>query len=503
MAKGKNYSKNYFNNKNKKEGAWVIQTTENNQNPIYAYGKGECYEFAKGHSEGQIFDITDCGARLHVFWENPTSREREQFKAEQPLEIKTIEINDALFMLFKFGDLPWFETPYNVHLSPNWNDIPSSATGNSGFALTIHLYDTRDGKLLHNRLYTIPHDISVQILEAVKHQQETKFHEAQYDQHLKETYAKYTTDQLVEMASAPNSLESTSEILENENLQSNNETIENNANQTLDFANIQEAIALGAFLKILPYGCRFEMTNTGAILQVLAIEPGEKEIKQLFSAEKVLVKTLEIENVVYLLFKFGDVPWCIAPYNAYYDTLINVNRSSDDNVKLNLLVELYDMYSDKSVTSKQITLDADTSTKILKIINHQLEEPFDVEQYINTLKAIPASYMPEHLVMFAESKSRFDSINELEQEWQSKYADVNKPIFYNLDRTMSRQTATDMLEVAALLEGSFDNECAFLFHKSWYHYKAGKLYANYILVPNTVNRGISTVLKEIGSRYQD
>jgi len=211
MAKGKNYSTNYFNNKHSKKCGY--QTNESKKKPLYSLEKNKCYEFAKGHAEGAIFDMTDNGAYLHVFYDRPTSHEHEQFKAGHPLEIKTLEMKDVLFMLFKFGDLPWFEAPYNVHLSPDWNDIPTSITGNSGFALVIHLFDTTDGKLVHNRLYTIPHDTSVEILKAVQHQQKMEYSDAHYDQHMREVCFKYTTDELVEMASASNTSDTEEECI--------------------------------------------------------------------------------------------------------------------------------------------------------------------------------------------------------------------------------------------------------------------------------------------------
>lgn len=501
MAKGKNYSNHYFSNKHTKGG--VSQFAQTNQKPLYLFEKNKCYDFAKGQAEGAIFNMTDSGASLYVFFENPTSHEQEQFKASHPLEIKTLEMKDVLIMLFKFGDLPWFEAPYNVHLSPNWNNIPNSVTGNSGFALTIHLFDTTDGKLVHNRLYTIPHDISVEILKAVQHQQKMEYSDTQYDQHMREVCFKYTTDELVALTSGSNDSASTKETQRNTISGLDDETIAKAPGQATNIPDTHDANALSHFLKNLPYGCRFEMTDTGATLKILAIEPSDSEIKQLFSAKNLLVRTLEIENVVYLLFKFGDTPWCVAPYNAYYDSVVNTNRISNNNESLNLLVELYDVYNDKTTSSKQVTLSTDISAKILKIIKRQIEEPFNLEQYIDILKAVPAMYTPEHLVMLATSNSRFDSIEELEQEWHSKYTGISKLKYYILDRPMTYQLAADMQEVAAILKGTVDDECVFLFHKAWYHYKAGKLYANYILVPNTVNRGIMTILSEIGERYQN
>ena len=199
MAKGKNYSNNYFNNKHS-NGSWG-NLTKNSQKPLYVMETNKCYSYAKGQPEGPRFDMTDNGAILRVYLKNPSVYEQGQFKSDHPLSIKTMEVKDSLFMLFKFGDLPWFDAPYNVHLSPLWKNIPTSGAENQGFALTIEVYDTNDGKLLSGRLYKMPHDVSVQLLEAVKHQQKMDFDTVQYDRNLQETLMKYTTDQLVELAS--------------------------------------------------------------------------------------------------------------------------------------------------------------------------------------------------------------------------------------------------------------------------------------------------------------
>ena len=153
-----------------------------------------------GRPDSLLFDISNTGAELRFLISDPTSREREQIKEGQPLHIKATEFKDCLFMLFKFGDLPWADAPYNVHLSPRLTRFPESFPEGKGLPLTMLFYDTTTGEQLCSRRIELNTSVSKQVLNAIKNQMVKPFSKTEYDNRLASLFAQNTTNQLVKIA---------------------------------------------------------------------------------------------------------------------------------------------------------------------------------------------------------------------------------------------------------------------------------------------------------------
>ena len=61
-------------------------------NEIFKYEVGQTIENFRNHQEGVQFDMSDSGATLLVFFNNPTQDEIEQFKAGKNFEIRFTEL---------------------------------------------------------------------------------------------------------------------------------------------------------------------------------------------------------------------------------------------------------------------------------------------------------------------------------------------------------------------------------------------------------------------------
>lgn len=118
MSKGKRYANHYFNNKKM-------------QTPRISYsGCGEVLTQYMFHPEGVLVDVTDFGINVKILINRPTNKEINQMKAEAPLEIKLLEMDNIVFFLFKFGNLNWMDAPYSVHLSKSLHHLSDVSDGN-------------------------------------------------------------------------------------------------------------------------------------------------------------------------------------------------------------------------------------------------------------------------------------------------------------------------------------------------------------------------------------
>ena len=101
-----------------------------------------------GQSEGARFGLDASGAIICVGLCSPTAKEIEAFAVNKPLRVGLFYRDDVMFMLFRFGDLPWMDAPYSPHLSPA-NPIQYIPDG-QGLAMTCILTDVPSGVIKQN-----------------------------------------------------------------------------------------------------------------------------------------------------------------------------------------------------------------------------------------------------------------------------------------------------------------------------------------------------------------
>lgn len=149
--------------------------------------------------EGIQFDMTDSGALLLVRFNKPSKEEIESFRSKAPFEMRLIELKDTIFLMFKFGTLPWMDSPYTIHLSKGDDLIPEVPDG-CGYFLTVVLCDT-DGTVKHLRGLSMTTHMSRELRNAIIRQEKKTFTLSQYFQDVQEIYGKYSTMDLCRMAS--------------------------------------------------------------------------------------------------------------------------------------------------------------------------------------------------------------------------------------------------------------------------------------------------------------
>lgn len=150
--------------------------------------------------EGQQFDINDRRAILLVRWTKPTLKEIEEFGSGHKIEIRLTTVNDNMFLLFKFGNLNWFEAPYSPNLTYWTGPLQKTNQGN-GYTVIIKLCDT-NGIIYRLRLISFTTEFSNALRNQIIQQKQLNFNIQKYDAELEAIYRKYSTEDLVEMSSA-------------------------------------------------------------------------------------------------------------------------------------------------------------------------------------------------------------------------------------------------------------------------------------------------------------
>jgi len=120
---------------------------------------GGVYQGAQSKSEGCYFDITDSGAIMILNFCDPTQKEIDAVGKPGALEVRFTRIDDILFLVWKFADIPWVETPYNIQYSRLLTklDVPKE---DEGLSILIMLTDKSTGIIKSLRLIGLSTDFT-------------------------------------------------------------------------------------------------------------------------------------------------------------------------------------------------------------------------------------------------------------------------------------------------------------------------------------------------------
>ena len=172
---------------------------KNNDTELEVFSVGQVIPEFKGRSEGVMFDLTDAGALMVVFFNSPTESEVKQFDTDSPFEIRFMSIWNVIMLTVKIGNLNWMDAPYSVHLSQNLTIMPVIDDGN-GIGLTLMLVDCRTGEIKSIRLLGLSTKFSAELCKEIDKQRETSFNRTEYDLTLGRLYAVYPTKKIVQMS---------------------------------------------------------------------------------------------------------------------------------------------------------------------------------------------------------------------------------------------------------------------------------------------------------------
>lgn len=163
------------------------------------YEVGQIVSEFVNHQEGTLFDMSDSGAELYIFFRKPTSSEVEQFKSGQRFEIRFTEIHGVIMLLFKIGNLNWMDAPYSPHLSKNLTEfvLPNVE---QGLSLTLTLVDAVTGEVKAIRLIGLSNNFTKKFFGTVMDQKLKDFNAKEYNIALNKIYSLYSTNKLVKMS---------------------------------------------------------------------------------------------------------------------------------------------------------------------------------------------------------------------------------------------------------------------------------------------------------------
>lgn len=163
---------------------------------------GKPLEGVQGREDGCVFDISDSGAVLYVYYDSPSSEEIKNFSAGSVLEVRYVVLDEEIYLLFKFGSEEWMDLPYNPHLSRQLTKLPVIQDSASGLGLTIILADTNDGIVKVLRFVALASDFSKRLMGDVLERSLKPFDDVSYKNSMYHTQNKYSSKRMAVYAVA-------------------------------------------------------------------------------------------------------------------------------------------------------------------------------------------------------------------------------------------------------------------------------------------------------------
>lgn len=161
---------------------------------------GKPLEGVQGREDGCVFDISDAGAVLYIYYNSPTPAEVKDFSAGSPLEVRYVVLGGELYLLFKFGGQDWMDVPYNPHLSRGLTKLELPQGGTEGLSLTVILADTSDGTVKVLRLVGLGNRFSKSLVGAILERAQKPFDPSAYNASIASVYGRYDTKQMLKFS---------------------------------------------------------------------------------------------------------------------------------------------------------------------------------------------------------------------------------------------------------------------------------------------------------------
>ncbi len=170
------------------------------ENMTRKYEVGKLFvEGVTRYSESARFNFTQDGPVLILFYYNPTKSEIEDIR-DGRIEIRFVSRSEMILVLAKFGNQPWLDASYSVHLSEPF--VFQEMTETQGFGLHIILVNAATGIIIAMRMVGLSHGFSKELRKAIETQKEMPFNQITYSAKLENLYRNYTTKDLVKIADA-------------------------------------------------------------------------------------------------------------------------------------------------------------------------------------------------------------------------------------------------------------------------------------------------------------
>lgn len=125
---------------------------------------------------------------LILSWSNISDKEIKNVE-NGTAQFRLYTRDDIIFLCFKFGELPWMDTAYTVHLERTPVDVSTPINDGEGYGLHVCLVDAKTQEIKVLRLIGLTTGISRKLQQALIKQQAAEFDSRVYRMQIQNIYS--------------------------------------------------------------------------------------------------------------------------------------------------------------------------------------------------------------------------------------------------------------------------------------------------------------------------
>lgn len=146
-------------------------------------------------------------------------------------------------------------------------------------------------------------------------------------------------------------------------------------------------------------GTCMDSDDCGMIVKVFFDRPTESEVRQFDSGSAFEMRLVQMRNIIFGLFKIGNLNWIDTPYNVHLSR--NLTKRLEvpaDGEGIAAVFQLYDPSTGRLCNSRLIGLSTEISREFIRMAEEQYKNSFNREAYLAGLANIYAAYRTSDLV---------------------------------------------------------------------------------------------------------
>lgn len=143
---------------------------------------------------------------------------------------------------------------------------------------------------------------------------------------------------------------------------------------------------------------QFDMADDGAVLEVFFQSPTHDEKAQFESGKSFEIRYTELDEVIMLTVKIGNLNWMDAPYTPHLSKNLSKFAIPQEGQGLGLILILIDATTGKIEHMRQLGLSTDFSQRLIGLIMEQKVKEFDADEYYKNIRRIYDLYTTDQIV---------------------------------------------------------------------------------------------------------
>lgn len=158
-----------------------------------------------------------------------------------------------------------------------------------------------------------------------------------------------------------------------------------------------------------PDGVLFDVDDCGILVKVYMSRPTLEELEQFDVDKSFQMKLVELRNIIFPLFKFGNLNWMDAPYCVHLSRNLSGLEVPSEGYGWGMHISLYDTKTGTLCKNKLIGLSTKMTKDLIEMIKKQYKKPFNVAEYDANLQMVYAAYPTKALVKMATSSFKLEN----------------------------------------------------------------------------------------------